>query len=292
MNFEEKVKMTTIDIGLPVSIARMLIQKIGPIVPDATIITRRVQEEEVEPHSGNPDEIPDLTTTHQISILRNRDRMAASGLYETNPGRVSGMREELVTRGFEDPSGLFTTVCVVPVVLIYHREVQNPPVSWEDLLDPRWEGKIHVPSPVILKKLLTMYGLSLFQDRAERLFRNVVFDGLPIDVNQKVNAGIYDIGVVSLPFARASRAGNVTICWPREGALALPQVMIQKKGVEEQVLPVCRYLLSEEAQQYLSDIGCMVPVNPSIPVPREAEENNLTFYWKGWDWFIGNLQNV
>lgn len=281
--------MTTIDIGLPVSIARLLIQRIEKIAPHSTIHTIMVREEEQEPHSHNPREIPDLATTHQISILRNRNQMAESGFYECHPEIRGMMREELVSRGFFDHTGLFTTVCIVPVVLIYHKQIERPPDSWEDLLEPRWKGRINVPSPVILKKLMTMYAHNLFGDKADQLFQNVVFEGLPIDVNKNVNAGRFDIGIVSLPFTRASRTGNVTICWPKEGALALPQVMIHKKGSDDEVLAVSRYLLSDEAQRYLSDIGCMVPVNPNVPIPREAVENGLSFYWKGWDWFIDEL---
>jgi hypothetical protein len=43
--------MTTIDIGLPVSIARLLIQRIEKIAPHSTIHTIMVREEEQEPHS-------------------------------------------------------------------------------------------------------------------------------------------------------------------------------------------------------------------------------------------------
>ncbi|NLV26176.1 MAG: ABC transporter substrate-binding protein [Methanomicrobiales archaeon] len=133
---------------------------------------------------------------------------------------------------------------------------------------------------------------SLLGDKAEKLFESIVLDGLPIDVNKKVNEGIFDIGIVSLPFSRASRDQNVTLCWPEEGAFALPQVLIQKNGASEEALRVSNYLLSEDAQKFISDVGVMIPVNPVVPLPREVEENNMSLYWKGWDWFISGINTV
>jgi ABC-type Fe3+ transport system substrate-binding protein len=284
--------MNIIDIGLPVSVSRMLVQKMQTLVPEDIISVRRIQEQEVEPLSSNIDEIPDLTTTHQISIMKNRDAMVSSGHYRPLKGLVPDMREDVAAKGFIDPSGLFTPICVVPLVIIYNRHISNPPSSWHDLLDPRWKGKINAPSLVILQKLMKFYAESLLGEEAETLFNSIVLDGLPIDVNKKVNEGIFDIGIVSLPFSRASRDQNVTLCGPEEGAFALPQVLIQKDGASKEALTVSNYLLSEDAQKFISDVGVMIPVNPVVPLPREVEDNNMSLYWKGWDWFISGINAV
>lgn len=232
--------MNIIDVGLPVSVSRMLVQKIQTMVPKEIVSVRRIQETEVDPLSTIKDEIPDLTTTHQISIMKNRDQMASSGHYTSQKELVPGMREDVAAKGFIDSSGLFTLVCVVPVVIIYNRQIDNPPSSWQDLLDPRWIGRINAPSPIILQKLMKFYAESLLGEKAETLFKSIVLDGLPIDVNKKVNEGIFDIGIVSLPFSRASRDQNVTLCWPKEGAFALPQVLIQKDGASKEALMVSK----------------------------------------------------
>lgn len=278
--------------GLPVSVSRMLIMKIQEIVPEDIISVRRIQEEEVEPLSTNISEIPDLTTTHQISIIKNRDAMAASGHYMPLKGLVPDMRGDVAAKGFVDPTGFFTPICVVPVVIIYNRHISNPPSSWHDLLDPQWKGRINAPSPVILQKLIKFYAGSLLGEKAETLFNSIVLDGLPIDVNKKVNKGTFDIGIISLPFSRASRDQNVTLCWPKEGAFALPQILIQKNGACKEALTVSNYLLSDDAQKFISDVGVMIPVNPGISLPREVEENNMSLYWKGWDWFISGINGV
>lgn len=284
--------MEKIDIGMPVSVSRMLVQTIQSLVPPDLISVRRIQEEEVEPLSTNVDEIPDLITTHQISIIKHRDLMASSGHYGSLTGIVPDMRPDIASKGFVDPTGLFTTVCVVPLVIIYNRHMHNPPGSWHDLLEPRFRGRITAPSPVILQKLMKFYATSLLGNKAETLFEGMVLDGLPVDVNKKVNEGVFDIGIVSLPFARASRDQNVSLCWPQEGAFVLPQVMMVKENACNEAYTVSSYLLSEQAQRYISDVGVMIPVNPHVPLPHEVEEHSISLYWHGWDWFISGLNAV
>jgi ABC-type Fe3+ transport system, periplasmic component len=186
------------------------------------IIVRRIQQKEQESHPLKEKEIPDLTITHQLSIMRSRELMASSGHYETLEGLLPEMRSDLKVRGFDEPTGYFKPMCFVPIVIIHNRLVDTPPVSWEDLLDRWWKGKIGASSPDILRKLVTFYARRLFGKEADQLTSNVVFDGLPIDVNLKVDDGRLDVGIVPLPFSRSSRNRNVSICWPREGAFSLP----------------------------------------------------------------------
>jgi len=284
--------MTKIDIGLPISVARMIIQRIQGMVPPDSLIIRRVQQKEQEPHSCIETEIPEITATHQISIMKDRNRMMASGYYESCSKVLPQMRKDVAQRGLDDSDGLFTPVCFVPLVIIYNRTIDHPPRSWQDLCDSRWRGKIAVPSPDILQKLVKFYAKDLLGSKAEGLFSNVVFEGLPVDVNQKVDDGSFDIGVVSLPFSRSSRRGNISLCWPEEGALLLPEVLIHKRGAGGDLLKVSEYLLSLDVQHYFSDIGVMVPVHPDAPLPFEVTEHAMNFYWKGWDWFIAGINEV
>lgn len=284
--------MTTIDIGLPISVARMILQRVQGMVPPDSLIIRRVQQKEQEPHSTIEVEIPDMTATHQISVMKDRDRMMASGYYESPAGVLPPMRRDVADLGLADQDGLFTPLCFVPLVIIYNHGIDNPPGSWLDLCNPRWKGRISVPSPDILQKLMKFYATDLLGSKAEVLFSHVSADGLPVDVNQKVDDGSADIGIVSLPFSRSSRKGNISLCWPEEGALLLPEVLIHKKGAGEDVLKVSEYLLSLDVQRYFSDVGVMIPVHPDAPMPSEALEHSMNFYWKGWDWFIAGINEV
>lgn len=280
-----------IDVGLPMSIARMLTPKIQEIAVGMEINVRRIQEEEQKPLPEKQENISDLIITHQLSVMKNRDSMISSGHYETPGKMLPEMRPDLKEIGFVEPTGYFTTICLVPVVIIYNRLIINPPLSWHDLTDQRWKGRIGASSPEILRKLLKFYAKALLGKDAEKLISNVVFDGMPVDQNLKVDEGSLDTAIVPLPFTRASRNKNVTMCWPEEGAVCLPQVLIHKKGSLKQTLKISKYLLSENVQRFISETGMMIPVNPDAGPPPEVEKNNLNIFWKGWDWFIEGINS-
>jgi ABC-type Fe3+ transport system substrate-binding protein len=255
-------------------------------------IVGRLQQEEQSPLPMNIDAVPDLVITHQISIMKNRDSMIKSGNYECLQELFPEMRSDLKQLGFDDPTGYFKVICVVPLVFIYRRSLENPPKSWADLTSERWQGRIAASSPDILVKLLRFYAKSILGEEAHRLIANVVFDGIPIDTNLKVDRGEIDIGIVPLPFTRASREKNISMCWPEEGAINLPQVIIHKSGSFIKTYKISEFLLSEEVQRYISETGMIIPVHPDVPLPPEVEENGLNLYWKGWDWFLNGLNDI
>ncbi len=283
--------MMKIDIGLPLSVARVLTPKIQEIAEGMEIDVRRIQEEEQNPLPVKQEDIPDLIITHQLSVMKNRDSMISSGHYKAPGKLLPEMRPDLKEIGFDEPTGYFTPICLVPVVIIYNRLIDNPPLSWQDLTDQRWKGRIGASSPEILRKLLRFFVKALLGKEAESLISNVVFDGMPVDQNLKVDEEALCTAIVPLPFTRASRNKNVTMRWPKEGAVCLPQVLIHKKGSLKQTLKISEYLLSDDVQRFISETGMMIPVNPDVSLPNEVKENNLNIFWKGWDWFIEGINS-
>ncbi len=278
-----------IEIGLPVSVARVLTPRIEKLVPDYEVIPARLQQEEQPPLPQEVEHIPDLVSTHQLSIMRNRDAMIASGHYTCLRGLLPEMRPDVQRLGFDDPTGCFHIVCVVPIVLVYGRSVQNPPSAWADLLDERWRGRVGGSSLDVFRKLISFYANSLFGGDAERFMANLVLDGIPIDTNLHVDRGELDVGVMPLPFTQGARDKNIVVRWPQDGALCIPQVLIHKKGSFEETRQISEYLLSDQVQRYISETGHMIPVNPNVPLPPLVQENDLNLYWKGWDWFLEGL---
>ena len=281
--------MCIIDVGLPISVARVLTPRIEELAKGMKTQAWRVQQQEQAPLSSDFAKVPEWITTHQLSIIERRDEIIASGNYECLKDRLPAMRSDLDLLGFDEPTGYMKPICIVPIVMIHSREVKDPPTSWADLLDERWKGRITTSAPDILVKLLTFYANALFGENAERLVANIVFDGIPIDTNLHVDNGEADVGIIPLPFARASRKGNVFMRWPEEGALSIPHVVIHKKGSFEDTRALSEFLLSEDVQRYMSETGMLMPVHPGVPLPPEVEQNNLNLYWKGWDWFLEGL---
>lgn len=228
--------------------------------------------------------------THQLAIIRNRDAMIASGHYQCLSGLLPDMRPDVRRLGFADPTGYFQIVCIVPIVLVHGRSVENPPTAWSDLLDERWKGRIGGSSLDVFRTLIRFYAHSLFGGEAERFLANLVLDGIPIDTNLHVDKGEVDVGVMPLPFAQGGRNKNIVVHWPSDGALSIPQVVIHKRGSFEGTRHISEYLLSDEVQRYMSETGNVIPVNPNVPLPPLVQANDLNLYWKGWAWFLEGLK--
>lgn len=284
--------MRKIDLELPLPIARMLLPKIKELSKDMEVVIRKLQQEEHEPLPKNACDIPELALTHQLSILKNRDDIVASGEYELLGDRLPSMRTDLQQLGFEDPSGYFKVMCLVPIVIIYNRELTNPPKSWADFMDMRWKGRIGAASPKIFRKVVQFYMGELIEGDVNDLLEDIVYKGVHIDINHAVDNGELDIGIVPLPFAKSSRKNNVCMQWPQEGALCLPQILVHKKGIKDDALKISEYLLSDEVQKYVSKVGMLIPVNPNASLPTDLVENKLNIFWKGWDWFIDGINRI
>jgi hypothetical protein len=283
--------MRNIDLEIPLPVARVLLPKIQGLAMGMKVTVRKLQQEEHDPLPTEVGDIPELALTHQISILKNRDAMIASGEYEAPGERLPRMRHDLERLGFDEPRGYFKVMCLVPILLVYNRWISNPPESWADLIDARWRGRIGAASPHLFRKVVRFYMEKLVGNDAQHLLENINYNGVHIDTNLAVDNGQLDIGIVPLPFARASRKKNACMRWLQEGSLCIPVVIIHKKGIRDDTLNISQYLLSDEVQRHISEVG-MIPVNPSAPLPRELVENELNLFWKGWDWFIAGINRV
>lgn len=279
-------------ISVPVNISRSMVNDIKKLCTESEVIlpTERHRADDFimleQIKAGNVAEIPDILVILRPEILRERDYLVNSGFfdmdyrYDTN----SFIR----SKNFIDDRWVLKPIYIVPLLIIYNKGVEDPPVSWQSLMDEQFNAKIlctgeTTPPAALFKYYLIHY----YGDRGKDFVENgVAYRGAPIDVNLAVGKGEYDIGIIPLSFAKFSRGKNTSVCWPREGALALPQVMLLKKGYSEDVKRAADFLISEEKQRNLSQMAGFVPVIPNIPIPAEVTQNDRGLIWEGWDWFI------
>lgn len=285
--------MKHILLDLPMPLVRLVMPGIRGLLTETGIITTKRTSHSSISHEGDPlplqgENIPELAETHQIPDLRNRDRIASSGSYETLKGVLPEMRKDLKAKGLDEPGGYFTPMLFGPMLLIYNNSVSPPPSSWEDLLDERWQGRIMAADSNVQFNLLQANLRPIIGERTGPFLDSLVYHGNPVNVNYEVDAGNVDIGIAVLPFARSSRKGNISFCWPREGAFCIPHVLIFKREAHKDALEVGRYLLSDKVQGLVSGAG-LIPVNPNVPLPEQVVENGLNLSWMGWDQFVKAL---
>ena len=277
-------------VSVPVNISRNVTTDIKRLCPDSDVIIpekgHRADDYVMlkEIMAGNVDEIPDLIIVTRPEIMRERDYLVETGYFDTDYRYDTGSFVE--SGGFVDCEWVLKPVFVMPLLIFHNKDVKNPPDSWRSLLDERFRGKVlctgkTTPPAILLRNFFShRYG-----DQGRTFVADdVSYKGAPVDVNRAVGDGEYEIGIMPLAFAKFSRGANTSFCLPEEGALALPQVMLLKKGYGEDVKKVADYLISPGMQRSFSQNAGFVPVIPDVPVPSEVLEGGML--WDGWDWFI------
>lgn len=215
-------------------------------------------------------------------------RAGAREVFCPCPGRFP-LREELASRGLADPEGYFHPIFLIPLIIIYNRQLisgDNAPQTWEDLLDARWHGRIlfperHLPASRAILGLMQ----HLFPDRFQAFLAKIVFKGSPVDVKNAVDEGQYPLGINKVSFARFARHKNIAMVWPVEGAFCLPNIMVWRREAAEALLDLGDYLRSVPVQDFFLRQGYL-PVINGLPLLPEAALNNCRLLWRGWDWFF------
>lgn len=279
-------------ISVPVNIARNITMGIKEICPDSEVFSSSkkyyaddlVFLEKIK--AGNLEEVPDFIVTIRPEILWEKNYLVESGFFDSQYRyKVDSFIE---SKGFLDEKWILKPVFIMPLIIFYNKSVQNPPESWESLLEVRFKEKIlctneNTPPGSLFRKFYTHH----FGDEGKDFVDNSVnYRGLPIDVNIAVGKGEYDIGIMPISFAKFSRDNSAAFCWPVEGALPLMQVMIMKNGFNEDSKKAADFLISEKVLQVFSQSAGFIPVNPDVAPPEEFVKNDMNLLWKDWDSFI------
>ena len=279
-------------ISVPVNISRNIIMGIREVCPDSEVFSssRKYYADDLmfleKIKAGKLEEVPDIIVTIRPEILWEKNFLIDSGYFDTQYRyKVNSFIE---SKGFLDEKWILKPLFLMPLIIFYNTGVQNPPDSWESLMEPRFKGKIlctneNTPPASLFRKFYINHFGNKGKDFADN---SVDYKGLPIDVNIAVGKGGYDIGIMPISFAKFSRNNSAAFCWPIEGALPLMQVIIMKNGCCDDSKKAADFLISEKVQQIFSKSAGFIPIIPDIASPEEFIKNNKKLLWNGWDSFI------
>lgn len=223
---------------------------------------------------GNIDLVPDMMVTIRPEVYWDKNKIIkpqyfdSEYRYELNP--------QLPTERILDKSWILKPIFIMPIVIFYNAQMQDPPRSWEDLLDKKYQGRIATtneatPPVYLLKRFFkNTYGAQ----GTELVEKHITYLGPPIDVNRAITNKEYDIGIASLSFAMLSNNKISKLCWPKEGALYLTQTILLKKGYSDDSKKIADYLLSYETQKMFSDGAAFIPVRVDVEAPKLYIDNN------------------
>jgi iron(III) transport system substrate-binding protein len=193
---------------------------------------------------------------------------------------------ESVPAELRDPDGAFAVVRIPLMVLAYHREHvtgDDVPASFADLLDPKYEGKLTMPSPLESGSTLTTV-LYLYQHFGEPYFEglranDVLSAGGNGSTLSRIQSGERPVGMVLLENvlqAKARGLESVELVIPEEGALPIPSPLAifkprddpdgRREALARRVLD---WFLSPEARRVVVK-GWMHTAFPDDPPPAGA----------------------
>lgn len=187
---------------------------------------------------------------------------------------------------FRDPEDKWFGFAVLPMVMIYNTDLvtkEEAPTSWNDLIDPKWNGKIAMASPVksgsaytITATLLTAFGKDNEAgfDFVKKFIANL--DGKILGGSSAVPKGVvdeeYSIGLTleSSAVKYKNAGGHIEIAYPSEGTSVVADGAALIKGSinEENAKLFLDYVGSREVQEILATKFNIRGVRTDVALPK------------------------
>ncbi len=278
-------------IFVPINIGRNIEQLLKRKAPNTEFITPASSGEELkyfEKTFRNPvkNELPELIVSLQPKLLEYFENEDLQKQYVAIDDKFPALRQDLKDKKLDSSCAFIKPLLFAPIIMLVNKDLEQPPSSWQDLLQERFCGRVLAPdaqTPVSVAFNFLMRDLN-DNEITKKFLNSMKYSGLPFDVITGVNKGFYDVGLLPLPFARYNMGKNLTTVIPDEGAIVLPEMLLLKKDASPETLTVAQDLFGKNIQRFFSQLGALIPAIEEIPLPVEFK-NNMKFYWKNWDWY-------
>ena len=213
---------------------------------------------------------------------------------------------DAIPQALNDPDHLWTAESQQPSVLMYNKDLvseEDVPKTWEDLLDPKWEGKIASANPGSSSSAYTILCtaiMSTSKDKnydegwsyVEKLAKNIIISGGSSSVYKGVADGEYPLGLTleQLAYVEVSADPEKTgMVYLENGSSNAPDgfAMVKDCPDPENAEIFMNFLLSKECQQIMSDefgrrtVRNDVDQPSGLPTLEEIGCIDYDFAWAG-----------
>jgi hypothetical protein len=129
-------------ISAPMNVYRNISVELKKICPNSEVCNyhsneliylEKIKDEKI-------DELPDMLVSISPEILWKRDYINDSNLFD-NEYRYD-IDTNLKSKKLLDDKWILKPIYIMPIVIFYNKDMKNPPQTWNDLLEPRFKGKI------------------------------------------------------------------------------------------------------------------------------------------------------
>lgn len=189
-----------------------------------------------------------------------------------------------------DPADHFTMLAVVPAVFLINEsllEGDAAPRTWEELLHPRFEGRISLPVGDfdlfngILLNLHKRFG----EEGVRALSRNMLTSLHPSQTVGRFSSRQPQqpaISIIPYFFSKMTLKSKVIhTLWPEDGAIICPIFMLVRRSALSQARPVAELFLSKAVGEILAHRGLFPVLDPRVDNRLPA---GAPFIWLGWDY--------
>ncbi|MFQ5850605.1 MAG: ABC transporter substrate-binding protein [Candidatus Binatia bacterium] len=182
---------------------------------------------------------------------------------------------------YKDPDGYFTAGRILNMGITYNTNLVKAgeaPRDWTDLLDPKWKGQIGMPDPHYsgstldtVEALSSKYGWDFFK----KLRKNglIVIKGSSGTV-RKVAGGDVKLAIALDFITRkiAAKGSPLGFNYPKSGAVSIasPVAIIGTTKHPAEAKRFIDFILSDEGQKAVVEVGRLYAVNPCFAPPKGA----------------------
>ena len=181
----------------------------------------------------------------------------------------------------KDEEGYWTGVRISNMIIAYNTDrvsEADAPKSFQDLLDPKWKGKIAMPSPLLSGSAFVAAG-ALSNKHGWEYFEKLKKNGLVVEsgntaVQTKLLTGEYDVVIIleENMLKIAAKEEPVKVVYPEDGVIMIPSpiAMFNSSKNADASKKVLDWFLSAEGQAIIVK-GWMHSVREDVASPVGAE---------------------
>jgi len=207
-------------------------------------------------------------------------------------GRLFPVREEIKTLGLLDPDELFHPLAALPHYIMANTRllgIDGFPHSFEELLQPKWEGKVFLGSTELPSAKAVLFSIwYLFGNEGlESAVKNWRQRSAPSAARHGLVKDEFPIALLPGIFGGPGPDDKLVRITPNEGAPVLPSwTAIKKSPIQDDCLDFLKHsALQTEFSEFYRSQALAYPTDPGVSLPETLTADEKMIF-PPWEWIF------